>query len=232
MHVSKAVEAALFKSIKGNHSVKRVMLAKKLWRHKQLLEKFRWVFRAMSDESKLFDTSSIADAYVKYRPTYGPDVYDTIVKFCKETESCDFSLAVDVGCGSGQSTLPLTKHFHKVIGLDVSEAQIARAPKHFPNLSFRVGPAEDLSFMESGCVDLVTVAQAMHWMDVKLLFPEVERVLKPGGAFVVYGYGLTSVDEPKAEETLRYVRTVLHNKALGGGGHTLTGIKDCVCVCV
>lgn len=171
--------------------------------------KFRWVCRTMSDKTKLFESASIADAYLKYRPTYGPDVYDTIVKFCKETESFDFSLAIDVGCGSGQSSLPLTKHFRRVIGLDVSDAQIAQAPKDFPHLSFRVGPAEDLSFVEDGCADLVTVAQAMHWMDVKLLYPEVERVLKPGGAFVVYGYGLTSLDEPKAEETLSYVRNVI-----------------------
>ena len=206
--MSKVKKSAQVWGVKGNHSAERMKLAKELARSKQVLEKLRvrWGFRAMSDKAKLFDTPSIADAYVKYRPTYGPDVYDAIVKFCKETDSCDFSLAIDVGCGSGQSTLPLTKHFHKVIGLDVSEAQIAKAPKDFPNLSFRVGPAEDLSFVESGCVDLVTVAQAMHWMDVKLLYPEVERVLKPGGAFVVFGYGLTTLDEPEAEETLRYVR--------------------------
>ena len=38
-----------------------------------------------------------------------------------------FKVAVDVGCGSGQSTRPLAPHFEKVIGIDVSEAQIAAA---------------------------------------------------------------------------------------------------------
>ena len=167
--------------------------------------------RTMSDKATLFESAGIADAYLKYRPTYGPDVYDTIVSFCKESQSNSFSLAVDVGCGSGQSTLPLTKRFSKVVGLDVSESQIAKAPTQFENLSFRVGPAEDLSFLDSGSADLVTVAQAMHWMDLDRFYPEVDRVLKPGGALVVYGYGQPRLDEPAAEETMNYVRMTLYD---------------------
>ncbi|KAK7475669.1 hypothetical protein BaRGS_00033095 [Batillaria attramentaria] len=121
-------------------------------------------------------------------------MYETIFNFCKET-ACDFSLAVDVGCGSGQSTVPLAAYFDKVIGVDVSESQIAKAPTDIPNLCFRVGPAEDLSFLEDASADLVTVAQAMHWMDVGKLYPEVQRVLRPGGSFVSFGYGLVTSDE-------------------------------------
>jgi 2-polyprenyl-3-methyl-5-hydroxy-6-metoxy-1,4-benzoquinol methylase len=39
-------------------------------------------------------------------------------------------LAVDVGCGSGQSTQVLSPHFSRVVGLDVSEAQIKIAAKN------------------------------------------------------------------------------------------------------
>ncbi|KAK7087751.1 putative methyltransferase DDB_G0268948 [Littorina saxatilis] len=181
------------------------MLAKGLVRPKLIVQQIGWICRTMADKSKLFESPDIADAYVKYRPTYGPDVYNTIVEFCKETETCDFSLAVDIGSGSGQSTLPLSKHFRQVMGVDVSESQVSNAPKHIPNVTFRVGPAEDLSFLEKNSVDLVTVAQALHWMDTEKLYAEVERVLKPGGAFVVFGYGLSTLDEPKAQETLNYL---------------------------
>ncbi|XP_076472893.1 putative methyltransferase DDB_G0268948 isoform X1 [Babylonia areolata] len=155
----------------------------------------------MTDKlSELFKSPAIADAYIKYRPTYGSDVYEAIINFCKENASAQFSLAIDVGCGSGQSTIPLTDHFQKVIGLDVSDEQISKAPTHVPNLSFRVGPAEDLSFLDSGSVDLVIVATALHWIDLERFYPEVERVLRPGGALIAYAYGLTCFDEPMAQD--------------------------------
>lgn len=40
-------------------------------------------------------------------------------------KSRDF--AVDVGCGSGQSIELLVPHFKKILGLDISEAQITEA---------------------------------------------------------------------------------------------------------
>ncbi|KAL8615345.1 hypothetical protein ACOMHN_023065 [Nucella lapillus] len=161
----------------------------------------------MSDKSNLFQSGDIAEYYLKYRPTYGRDVFDTIVGFCKETSSADFSLAIDVGCGSGQSSLPLTSYFQKVIGVDVSEPQISKAPTHIPNLSFRVGTAEDLSFAADGSAGLVTAAQAMHWTNTERFYSEVQRVLRPGGAFVAYGYGMPALDEPKANEAIDYLYT-------------------------
>ncbi|XP_076436873.1 putative methyltransferase DDB_G0268948 [Babylonia areolata] len=151
-------------------------------------------------QSQLFKSSVIADAYVKYRPTYGSDVSQTIINFCQENPSAKFSLAIDIGCGSGQSTIPLTHHFRKVVGLDVSDAQISKAPSHIPNLSFQVGPAEDLCFVDSGSVDLVTVATALHWIDLQRFYPEVERVLRPGGVLAAYCYGVACPDEPLARD--------------------------------
>lgn len=162
---------------------------------------------AAVDKGSLFSSADIADAYLKYRPTYGPEVYNAIVEYCKESPSCNFQQAVDVGCGSGQSTVPLAKCFEKVIGIDTSKEQIAKAPTHIPNLDFRTGPAEDLSPIASDSTDLVTVAQAMHWMDTDKLYSEVTRILKPGGCFIVFGYGLVGLDKAEAQDTLKYVST-------------------------
>ncbi|PVD31650.1 hypothetical protein C0Q70_07067 [Pomacea canaliculata] len=159
----------------------------------------------------LFKWSKIATAYAKYRPTYGKEVFDTIINFCKETND-SLSLAIDVGCGSGQSTIPLAKDFDKVIGIDVSVKQIENAPENLPNVSFRTGLAEDLSFLSDGTVDLVTVAQTLHWLDLKAFFGEVQRILKPGGSLVVYGYGLAVLDNSKALEVQNYI----YRDVLGG----------------
>lgn len=49
-------------------------------------------------------------------------------------------LAVDVGCGSGQGTVLLAPYFTKVVGTDVSPAQLEMAltnNKNPPNVSYR-----------------------------------------------------------------------------------------------
>ena len=79
------------------------------------------------------------------------------------TNGSSFHSALDVGCGSGQSTMGLLKYWDTVTGVETSTAQIEKALKNNnPKVSFRVGAAADLSFIESGSVDLVTTAQAVH----------------------------------------------------------------------
>ena len=50
------------------------------------------------------------------------------------------SIAIDVGCGPGNSTRPLAEYFDQVIGCDISETQVAEAqkdPSNPSNISFR-----------------------------------------------------------------------------------------------
>lgn len=148
--------------------------------------------------------------YAQYRPTYPDSVYTTIVNYMKKGGNCGFELAVDVGCGSGQSSVPLCRSFEHVIGYDISECQIEHAPKDIENLTFRVGPGEDLSFLKNGSTDLITSAQALHWLDRDKFYSEVRRVLKPGGVFAAYGYGISVLDKPEAQNT----NTQVHHEYL------------------
>ncbi|KAL4223362.1 hypothetical protein ACF0H5_016832 [Mactra antiquata] len=158
------------------------------------------IVRTMS--IRLFEEKNHASLYSSYRPTYPEKVYEKISDYCHDSYLVNnsFNLAVDVGCGSGQSTVPLCKLFKHVIGYDVSDQQIAHAPKDIENLSFKVGSGEDLSFLEDKSVDLITVAQALHWFNLDLFYPEVRRVVKPGGVFVGYGYGTCYFKNELAQE--------------------------------
>ncbi|XP_055889152.1 putative methyltransferase DDB_G0268948 isoform X2 [Biomphalaria glabrata] len=153
--------------------------------------------------TNLFTDQKQTQFYAKFRPHYTSEIYNTIVEFCKESHS-DFDLAVDVGCGSGQSTIPLTEYFKKVIGVDVSENQIANAAQNAENVTFKVSHAENLDFIQSNTVDLVTVAQALHWLDLEKFFSEVFRLLKPGGSFVTYGYGLFKLEPEAADNVVQH----------------------------
>lgn len=57
---------------------------------------------------------------------------------CLSPGANTFHLAVDVGCGSGQSTHVLASRFEKVVGTDISKAQIeaAKQAAHPPNISY------------------------------------------------------------------------------------------------
>lgn len=58
----------------------------------------------------------------------------------------------------------------------------------------RVCSLAERSGLASGSVDLVTVAQAVHWFDFDAFWTEARRVLAPGGAVAVWGYGLLTVE--------------------------------------
>jgi SAM-dependent methyltransferase len=60
-------------------------------------------------------------------------------------------------------------------------------------VTYRVARAED-SGIASESVDLVTVAQALHWFDLDAFYGEVQRVLKPSGVVAVWTYGELQVD--------------------------------------
>ncbi|XP_060067356.1 putative methyltransferase DDB_G0268948 isoform X2 [Ylistrum balloti] len=156
----------------------------------------------------LFEGETHAELYAKYRPKYPDALYEVIGDFCKAPGATGMDVAVDVGCGSGQGTFPLCEMFNNVIGVDVSQSQIAQAKrlqsldnKYDTNrLDFRVGPAEDLSFQKDKSVDLVSVAAAIHWLDTDKFYKEVDRILKPGGSFIVYTYVLPKPDKEEARQ--------------------------------
>lgn len=57
---------------------------------------------------------------------------------CSLQKAIPAELAVDVGCGSGQGTHFLGEHFKKVVGTDISAAQIqeAKDTPGMPNISY------------------------------------------------------------------------------------------------
>ncbi|XP_059159776.1 putative methyltransferase DDB_G0268948 [Physella acuta] len=153
---------------------------------------------------------TFAKMYAAFRPSYPQEVYDKIMSYHLErpgSPPCDQQLAVDVCCGTGQSTLPLTKYFGKVTGVDISEDQVREMPTDVKNLKAVVSSAEDLYFLESGSVHLVTIATSLHWVNRDKFFDEARRVLKPGGTFVAYSYWFDQLANNEAET---FMKKMLH----------------------
>ncbi|CAH1798705.1 unnamed protein product [Owenia fusiformis] len=140
---------------------------------------------------RFFEEASHARIYAQHRPSYPSSVLETVLKFCREKPHFVQDLAIDVGCGSGQFTQTLAPHFKAVIGTDVSKAQILNAQNTIKenSITFEVHAGEDLSFQADSSVDLLTCAQAFHWLDAKIFYREALRILKPNGVLALIGYG-------------------------------------------
>ncbi len=126
--------------------------------------------------------SQTAAGYAMHRPRYPAALFAFLAGQCREHE-----LAWDCATGSGQAAVSLAGHFRRVIGTDASAAQIEHAQAH-PGVEYRVASAA-ASGLRTASIDLLTVAQAVHWFEIDAFYGEARRVLKPGGLVALWGYG-------------------------------------------
>ena len=136
--------------------------------------------------------SGVAGAYAEFRPRYPEALFEWLAGLAPGRE-----LAWDCATGSGQAAVALAPHFARVVATDASAEQISAATPA-PRVEYRVAPAES-SGLPSGSVDLVTVAQALHWFDRPAFYREAARVLRPGGVLAAWTYGHPRLDDPDAD---------------------------------
>jgi ubiquinone/menaquinone biosynthesis C-methylase UbiE len=127
--------------------------------------------------------SGHAECYQQFRPNYPDALFTFLSSLCPAHE-----LAWDCATGNGQAAVALAPHFDRVIATDASTQQIDHAEPH-AKVEYLVAPADKVP-IDEGTVDLVTVAQALHWFDISTFYPEVRRVAKTGGLLAVWCYQL------------------------------------------
>lgn len=133
-------------------------------------------------------TTGAAD-YAAYRPGYPVELVNALAALAPGHRR-----ALDCGCGTGQLSVLLADRFDEVVATDASAAQIEQAEAH-PRVIYRTAPAEASGLPEHS-VDLVTVAQAAHWLDLDRFYAEVRRVGRPGAAIALITYGVLHVEGP------------------------------------
>ncbi|XP_076041349.1 putative methyltransferase DDB_G0268948 isoform X2 [Oratosquilla oratoria] len=158
-----------------------------------------------------------AAMYARFRPQVPASLVNYILSFLQEKCKGPMNNAIDVGCGSGQSTRVLSSHFKNVVGFDISEAQVAEANKleKLANVSYKVNRAEKLP-CETQSVQLVNAGQACHWFDLSKFFIEADRVLVPGGVIALYGYQFPMPIWENKTEKLTKLFTDLYLDSLHG----------------
>lgn len=130
--------------------------------------------------------SKQASIYSRYRPHYPQALFEYLALVAPGRDT-----AWDCGTGNGQAALGLTPYFRQVIATDPSEEQLRNAFPH-EKIIYRQAQAEDPG-IEPRSVDLITVAQAIHWFDIERFYEQAKRALKPNGVLAAWCYALTRI---------------------------------------
>ncbi|SET56274.1 class I SAM-dependent methyltransferase [Hymenobacter actinosclerus] len=139
--------------------------------------------------------SAQADLYARYRIDYPPALYQWLLP-----QVAGRGRAWDCATGNGQVAAVLAGEFEQVDATDISANQLARAPA-LPNVRYQLSPAESTPFAANS-FDLVTVAQALHWLEPAAFHHEARRVLRPGGVLAEWGYSFCHTDEAALNQAL------------------------------
>ncbi len=137
----------------------------------------------------------VAGFYHQYRRGYPPEVIDTLTGALGLTAD---DVVIDLGCGTGQLTLPIARRVRAVAGIDpepdmLARARQAAAEQGVANASWLLGADTDIPALAALLGDrraaAVTIAQALHWMRYRELIPALVPLLRPGGGIAVITNG-------------------------------------------
>ena len=131
--------------------------------------------------ANLIRFSGFADVYDRYRPSPPPVLVDVLTQLAEVARP---KLVVDIGCGTGLSTRIWSGRADRIIGVEPNAdmRRQAEAATSQSDVHFQDGSSTGTG-LPSGCADIVTVVQALHWMEPEPTFAEIARILRPGRVF-------------------------------------------------
>lgn len=150
-------------------------------------KRFAFISINMAKQNELF--GQVAKEYQKHRSSYDLRTYKFLASLLGG-RSRQYKI-LDIGCGTGKSTEPLTEIFKnaEIIGCDPDKAMLAEARRRAEKLKLPIeyieARAEKLPFADN-YFDAVIAGTALHWFGTKKAVKEINRVLKRGGLFYVF----------------------------------------------
>jgi SAM-dependent methyltransferase len=145
-----------------------------------------------------YEGEGFAEVYDRHRPS-PPTALLEILMLVAQVERP--GLVVDLGAGTGLSSRVWAERAAAVVGVEPNGSMVARArlATAAPNVRYVTAFAADTG-MAAGSADIVTCAQAFHWMEPTGVLAEAARILTPGGVFAAYDYDVPPVIHPEIDD--------------------------------
>jgi len=93
---------------------------------------------------------------------------------------------LDIGCGTGNYAIALQNQGVNFVGIDPSEHMLDVARYRNNSIDWRLGAAEAVPALDGEFENAIAMLTIHHWSDRQKAFGEINRVLKPGGRFVIF----------------------------------------------
>jgi len=124
--------------------------------------------------------------YARYRPGYPQAFLDDLAQQFRLDGT---GRLLDLGCGTGQLTLPLAQHVAEAVGMDPEPEMLAEAAgqaqaANVANVSWVQGSSTDLPG-DLGCFRLVTMGRSFHWMDRQQVLAVLDDMVDDDGGIVL-----------------------------------------------
>ena len=145
---------------------------------------------------------SIADAYAASRPGYPPRLFEAIEELT--SRPLRGAQVIDVGAGTGIATGLLLKRGARVVAAEPGAAMATQLRQALPEVPLLRAVGEALP-LKAASADMITYAQSWHWTDPARSVPEAVRVLRPGGALVLFW----NIVDPSVEWAVEQERRLL-----------------------
>jgi len=121
--------------------------------------------------------SSRVDDYVRYRPSYPPEIIPLLERECGLTIN---STIADIGSGTGLLAKLFLRFACRVFGVEPN-AEMRRAGEEFLAEYERfcsINARAEHTGLPEASVDLITAGQAFHWFDPAAAHAEFQRILR------------------------------------------------------
>lgn len=162
--------------------------------------------------------------YANFRRGYPKSFFDYITKIFKLDKS---SRALDLGTGTGQIAIPLSKIVKEVVAIDpavemLNEGKIVAKSKKISNVIWVKSRAEDIT-KKLGYFDLTTMGASFHWMEQDNVLAKIYELTNDHGGVVMVS-NTSSIhrnrgNDPWKDVTLETVKKYLGEKRKAGKGY-------------
>lgn len=131
---------------------------------------------------------AVAEDYDRVRPSYPDKVFDDLV------EVAGLSLGarlLEIGCGTGQATLPLARRGFSLVAVELGERLAALTRRRlagFPTVEIVRGKFEEWEPPDAAAFDAVVSFAAFHWIDPEVRYAKAARLLKRDGALAIFDW--------------------------------------------